>query len=231
MIKEKSLVLFLVICCLFSLILCTGCKTTRNSRSILANLQSTPGKYHKVKKGETLWSISRSYGLSLDEIIKVNRIPDASIVKAGQLVFIPEKPGTSLKQQAYKPSIKAEGNFLWPVKGRIASYYGVRYNGIKSKGIKIKTKKGQEIKAARSGTISFCENKVKGKGKTIIIDHGDGFLTVYANNSENLVDLGEEVKQGQVIALAGSTGRSTYPQLYFEIRKGHKPQNPFYYLP
>ncbi len=229
--KEKNLVLYLILCCLFCSLFSAGCKTTRSSRSTLANIQSVPGRYHKVRKGDTLWGISRSYGLSLDEIIKANRISDASSIKVGQLVFIPEKPGKTFKRQAYQPPSKAGGNFLWPVKGKVISCYGVKYNGIKSKGIKIKARQGQEVKAARSGTISFCEDKVKGKGKTIIIDHKDGFLTVYAHNSENLVDLGEKVGQGQVIALVGSTGRCEQSQLYFEIRKGHKPQNPFYYLP
>ena len=228
--KKKS-VSYLILCFLFCSLIFTGCKTTRSSRSTLVNLKSTPGKYHKVKRGETLWSISRSYGLSIDEIVKINRISDASMIKVSQLVFIPDNPQKTVSKQTVSSFIKAEGNFLWPVKGKVISYYGVKYNGIKSKGIKIKARRGQEVKAARSGTISFCEDKVKGKGKTIIINHGDGFLTVYAHNSENLVDLGETVKQGQAIALVGNTGRCEHPQLYFEIRKGHKPQNPFYYLP
>ena len=232
--KEKNLVLYLVICFLFCSLFSAGCKTTRGSRANLANIPTVPGKYHKVKKGETLWGISRTYGLSIDDIVKTNRIPDASIIKVGQRIFIPDNPSKSYKpiqQQTTTSSFKAESNFLWPAKGRVISYYGVKYDGIKSKGIKIRARQGQEVKAARSGIVSFCEDKVKGKGKTIIIDHGDGFLTVYAHNSENLVDLGEKVTQGQAIALIGCTGRTDHPQLYFEIRKGHKPQNPFYYLP
>lgn len=107
----------------------------------------------------------------------------------------------------------------------------MKYNKVKSKGVRIKAKEGTKIKAARSGEISFCEDKLKGSGKIIIIDHRDGFVTVYAHNSVNLVKVGQRVTQGQMIAKVGSTGRTNTSQLYFEIRKGHIPQNPFYYLP
>jgi len=59
----------------------------------------------------------------------------------------------------------------------------------------------------------------------------DGYSTVYAQNSRNLVKLNQLIKQGQLIAKAGGMGRSDKPELYFEIRKRHKPQNPFFYLP
>jgi len=65
----------------------------------------------------------------------------------------------------------------------------------------------------------------------VIIDHLDGFSTLYAQNSVVLVKTGEYVKQGQAIAKTGSSGRAQRPCLHFQIRKGEKPQNPFYYLP
>jgi len=65
----------------------------------------------------------------------------------------------------------------------------------------------------------------------VIIDHLDGFSTLYAQNSSVLVKTGESVNQGQAIAKAGSSGRADRTCLHFEIRKGDKPQNPFYYLP
>jgi murein DD-endopeptidase MepM/ murein hydrolase activator NlpD len=81
-----------------------------------------------------------------------------------------------------------------------------------------------------SGRVIFSEDKVRGFGKTVIIDHGDGIQTVYSHNSEILVKIGEDVRQGKPVAKVGSGGRGNSPYLHFEIRKRHKPQNPFYYL-
>ena len=97
--------------------------------------------------------------------------------------------------------------------------------------IDIQARDGMVVAASRSGRVIFSEEKVKGFGKTVIIDHGDGIQTVYSHNSEILVKIGEDVKQAQPIAKVGSTGRGNSPYLHFEIRKRHKPQNPFYYLP
>lgn len=208
---------------------CSGCASRKYSTKT-SNIPSAPGAYHKVKKGETLWGISKIYSLDLKDIIKSNNISDASKISSGQLIFIPcaRKTAYDKKQNI---SITPESDFIWPVKGKVISHFGIKYGEVKSKGIRIKTKEGEDIKAARSGEVSFSEDKVKGKGKTIIIDHKDGFVTVYAHNSENMVSAGQIVTQGDIIAKAGSTGRTDTAQLYFEIRKGHTPQNPFYYLP
>ena len=69
-----------------------------------------------------------------------------------------------------------------------------------------------------------------GYGRTIIVQHDRGLKTLYAHNSRNLVRKGEKVRQGQAIALVGSTGRSTGPHLHFEVRNGLGPQNPLNYL-
>ena len=221
--------LILTVIAAFIPLIC-GCAAKRKSTAKLSNITSVPGIYHKVANNETLWSISKDYNIRLDDLVAANKIPDASKINSGQLIFIPNAIKDTYAK-INKSFSASDSGFIWPVQGRVLTYFGIRYNGIKSKGIKVRAKEGVKIVAARSGKISFCEDKLKGKGKTIIIDHRDGFITVYAHNSENLVTVGQAVRQGEVIAKVGSTGRSETPQLYFEIRKGHKPQNPFYYLP
>ena len=88
-----------------------------------------------------------------------------------------------------------------------------------------------QVAASRGGKISFVDENMKGFGKTIIIDHDDGYSTVYAYNSQILVRVDQEVEKGTVIAKAGQSGRAASPRLHFEIRKKHEPQNPFYFLP
>ena len=187
------------------------------------------GFYHEVSRGQTLWGISKIYDVDLKAIIKANRLPDASKIEVGQLIFVPGAPGKS-KKVDYAKNGKFE-NFMWPLKGAVVSYFGSTNNLVKNKGIDIQAREGASVLAARSGKVSFVTDQLEGYGKTIIIDHLDGFETVYAHNAKNFVANGQMIKKGEVIAKAGKTGRAKNPTLHFEIRRNHKPQNPFYYLP
>jgi len=188
------------------------------------------GVYHKVAKGETLWRISRNYGVDIETIVESNGLSDAQHIKAGQQIFIPTGPVRPVPKVEPSPVYSKE-DFIWPVRGRVISYFGEKRDSIPNKGIDIQARDGMTVAASRSGKVIFSEDKVRGFGKTVIIDHGDGIQTVYSHNSEILARVGEDVRQAQPIAKVGSTGRGSSPYLHFEIRKRHKPQNPFYYLP
>ena len=123
------------------------------------------------------------------------------------------------------------GRFVWPVRGRVISIFGTRRRGTVNKGIDIQAQPGEEVVAARAGQVSFVHESLPGFGKTIIIEHGGGFASVYAYVSEIFVRQGEQVAQRQQIARVGSTGRTEVPALHFEIRREQKPQNPLRYLP
>jgi len=204
-----------------------GCASVPRERDI--GRSAVPGIYHETKKGETVWSIARLYDVGLENIIRSNRLPDAGKIEVGQLIFIPDVTDAP-KKAAYARVTKLE-SFIWPVRGAVSSYFGSTKNMAKNKGIDIRAKEGQAVLASASGKVSFASEGLKGYGKTVIIEHAGGFETVYAHNSKNLVNPGSFVKQGAVIAKAGKTGRVKKPTLHFEIRKKHKPQNPFYYLP
>jgi len=186
------------------------------------------GTYHKVKKGETLWRISTYYDTDIKTIAKSNRLPDKRKIYVGQLLFI---PGHTKQVKLPSPELLKKEGFAWPVRGNVVSFYGSIENKIKNKGIDIKSRSGKDVVASRSGVVSFCDENMKGFGKTIIIDHGDGFSTVYAYNSQLVVKLGDRVTRKMVIAKIGDTGRAQSPRLHFEIRKNKIPKNPFYYLP
>ena len=175
-----------------------------------------------VKKGESLWSISREYNVKLESIIAANNIKDASRISAGQQLRIPNVPGA-------RSNIC---NFIWPVRGRITSPYGMRViSGRKDfhAGIDIGGPTGTNIVAAESGRVSYA-GYMRGYGNVIILSHDGGYSTVYGHNSVNLVRKGQYVKRGSIIAKLGSTGNATGPHLHFEIRVSGKPVNPLSYL-
>jgi septal ring factor EnvC (AmiA/AmiB activator) len=205
-----------------------GCATTTYTSAPMPR-PSMPGTYHRVEKGQTLWKISKMYGAELEEIARVNRIPDTSSIETGQYIFIP----SAYKKQATRYQATSSEDFIWPLKGKVVSAFGQSYKNMVNKGINIQPYGNLDVAASRGGKIVFYSENFGGYGKTIIIDHGDGFSTVYAGNAQVFAKPGESIQKGSTIAKAGSRtdakSRSAY--LHFEIRKKHLPQNPYYYLP
>jgi murein DD-endopeptidase MepM/ murein hydrolase activator NlpD len=177
-----------------------------------------------VKKGESLWSISRNYNVKLESIIAANNITDASKISAGKRLIIPNVPLSRRNSNIY--------NFIWPLRGRITSPYGVRVSsGSKEfhSGIDISSPFGSNIVAAENGRVSYA-GYMRGYGNLIILSHDEGYSTVYAHNSVNLVKKGQYIKKGSVIAKVGRTGNATGPHLHFEVRLSGKPLNPLLYF-
>lgn len=187
------------------------------------------GIYHRVVKGETLWRIAKNNGVDLETLVEANGLADAGNIKVGQDILIPAKP--ALPVSNITPiTVYSKEDFIWPVKGKVISSFGQKRGSTPNKGVDIQAREGTVVIASRSGRVIFSDDKVRGFGKTVILDHGDGIQTVYSHNSEILVRIGEDVRQAQPVAKVGSGGRGNSPYLHFEIRKRHKPQNPFYYL-
>lgn len=120
----------------------------------------------------------------------------------------------------------AGGTFAWPTPGyyRITSPYGPRWGKL-HKGIDIGAPTGVTIVAANSGVVTTASWQGS-YGNCIMIDHGGGYLTVYAHMSSMSVSSGQSVSRGQKIGAVGSTGRSTGPHLHFEVRVNGTAQNP-----
>lgn len=125
-------------------------------------------------------------------------------------------------------------NFMWPVKtSRLSSAFGHRIHPITKQssthtGIDMPSPVGTPIYAADSGKITFSGWK-GGYGNTVIIEHKNGYQTLYAHNSKLVVKEGQYVERGQYIAKMGSTGQSTGSHLHFEIKRGGKAINPLYF--
>jgi lipoprotein NlpD len=322
------------------------------------------GVYHQVKKGETLWSISRAYNVGIQQIAEANKITNVSQIKEDSVLFIPgaertidytqktaalepeqfeeefpavpeyavkepkiasrdlgdsgPAPAAPVKKEVKngsaaapppakapaavpggvpavvpanvpakapakteskpqskppdkteaKPPIKADAQppakieskpaenavppvrntvaparevpeqadidkkkFAWPVKGAVASRYGIQPNGMKINGIRILAADSAPIFASAAGAVIHSAN-IKYYGDTVIIKHDDNFSTVYCHLKDRAVKVGDIVKKGDKIALVGKPengdGKS---YLHFEVRYRSKPRDPMQYLP
>lgn len=136
-----------------------------------------------------------------------------------------------LSQSSAAPVIgtPSTSGFIWPAAGPISSPFGPRWGRMHA-GIDISVGYGSPVVAAKAGRVAIAD-WYGGYGKLVVIDHGGGVTTWYGHNSEFTMSVGQRVGQGQVIAKAGSTGRSTGPHVHFEVRVNGNSQNPKNYLP
>ena len=154
--------------------------------------------------------------------------------KKSEVKVVTKQPEKKISSDPSKklPKINARSSskFSWPVRGKILSNYGAKTNGLFNDGINIGATRGAVVKAAENGVVAYAGNEVKGMGNLIIIQHDDGWMTVYAHMDSMVVRRGARVSVGQKIGTVGKTGKVDSPQLHFEIRKGTKAYNPTSYL-
>jgi len=213
---------------IFMVLTMAGCTTVSEytGPTLPVSAQVPSGEHHRVEAGETLWKISKIYGVDIDEIIRVNRLSEEIPIEIGQVIII---PGYSRKPAL--PVVKSLGDdFIWPLKGRIISSFGSHYHNLANKGINIQAQSGSEVLATRSGRVVFYATNFGNYGKTVIIDHGDGLRSVYCRLSEIFVQPGENIQRGMPVGSIGGSVRDKNTYLHFEIRKRAIPQNPLFYL-
>lgn len=205
------------------------------------------GFIYLVKRGDTIGKIANTYDISAEKIIASNNLNGAGSISIGQQLIIPGNKRAATTNTTAKSSspnsysglevIKdivsakkpiASGNkMVWPTVGhRITQYFSWKHNGVD-----IGNKIGTPIYAADSGVVEISQGGYNGGyGNTILINHGGGKKTRYGHASKLLVKRGEEVEKGQLIALMGSTGRSTGSHLHFEVVINGARYNPLNYI-
>jgi len=184
------------------------------------------GIRHRVKRGETAYSIAKYYGVDAQSMIDYPFNSFANdetfVLVAGQELMVPEgvKPKEvviDVKRYAVKtvapiPGVVGEGNFMWPTSGHISQRFYWYHQATD-----IANPANPPIVAAQSGTV-VTAGWGGGYGNYVIIDHGNGYRTLYGHMLSNLsVAAGNKVTQGQKLGIMGSTGRSTGTHLHFEI--------------
>lgn len=188
---------------------------------------------HEVKERETLWSISRTYGIGVKKIKEVNQL-SSNALHVGQAITLEIEDLSEKGLQRFISARKRKSRFIWPLQGRTTDEYGWRVHPINKKrlfhkGLDIAAPRGKEIMAADSGTVLFA-GKSGGYGNLVILSHPQGYTTRYGHCQKLTVKTGQKIEQGDTIALVGSTGISTGPHLHFEIRKKGRAMNPRDYL-
>ncbi len=123
------------------------------------------------------------------------------------------------------------GGFAWPVQGKVLVGYGPTSGGLHNDGLNIAAPLEAPVHAAENGVVAYAGNEIRGFGKLVLIKHEGGLITAYGHNSNLLVQRGDVVNKGQVIAQVGKSGGVDIPQLHFEIRDGRKAIDPKKLLP
>ncbi len=200
---------------------------------------SGKGVVHVVQPGETVWRISKRYGVSVDAVVRANRIRDVTEVPVGARLWIPNgRPRATTaagvvpvrfpppaRPRTAEPSLA----LIWPVQGRLSSRFGRRH-GRDHEGVDVAARPGTPVVAAAAGKVIYS-GRLGDYGLVVIVKHVGDVSTVYAHNRRNLVRKGEFVEQGQRIAELGSTGNATGPHLHFEVRRGQRAVDPLRHLP
>jgi LysM repeat protein len=218
----KKLILILL-----AFISLSGCATVPpyTGPSLPVSVQEIGGVRHRVEAGQTLWKISKLYDVDIDNILRLNHIPENTTVEIGQVLLIPSR----LRPQNI-PIKSNDDDFIWPLRGRVIAGFGSNYRNLINNGINIQAPAGSDILATRSGRVVFYATSFGNYGKTVIIDHGDGLRSVYSRISEIFIRPGENVQKGALVGRVGTSVRDKNSYLHFEIRKGAMPQNPLFYL-
>ena len=194
-----------------------------------------------VGRGENLFRIGKAYGVDYRDLARENDIRDPSRIEVGQRIFIAGATRhlpvdviapLATSEGALEPVElrSAAGKFRWPIQvGTLSSRFGPR-NGTFHDGIDIAAPEGTPVCAARDGRVVYSD-QIPGYGNIVIVEHDDGLASVYAHNVRNEVSQGDAVRQGEEISRVGRTGRTTGPNLHFEVRSGNVARNPLFYLP
>ncbi len=199
------------------------------------------GVRHKVQRGETIYSIGKKYGLDGSQVQVIVDYPfneflndETFELATGQYIMVPDGVKKTTSVSSYKRSIyqtpdagvvTASGSFVWPASGRITQGYRFYH-----KAYDIAKRSGGPILAADSGTVVASGWDTSGYGNKVVVNHGNGYITLYAHLSVIQVQVGQRVNRGDVLGQMGSTGRSTGTHLHFEIRQGGVLLNPGNFL-
>jgi len=211
---------------------------------------------HTVRGGDSVSRIAMRHRVARAALVAANHLANPGVLHLGQRLTVPGCGAVAETAASVRPAeestdgsvvkpvgprrvltelVLAEPDFqgqriplIWPVEGPVISTFGRRRHGWHA-GIDISAERGAQILAAAPGTVIYS-GWMPSYGLLIKIKHMNGFMTVYAHSLKNLVEDGDEVEAGQVIAIVGSSGDATGPHLHFEVQREGRAYNPLHLL-
>ncbi|WP_434380067.1 peptidoglycan DD-metalloendopeptidase family protein [Melittangium boletus] len=215
---------------------------------------------HTVAPGETLYRIALNHGVSVEALASANGIDDPRSLSVGQELIIPHtelrpvpvasessptpsrapsassrpasaarptgKPGA--KGASARPVPETKGTLDWPLRGVLYARFGKKGREPHD-GIDLAVPAGTPVKTAQEGEVLYAGEQ-RGYGLIVIVRHSEHLITLYAHNRDLRVSTGQKVRRAQVIATVGESGKTSGPQLHFEVRVEGKPVDPLDYL-
>lgn len=184
-----------------------------------------PGVYHFVEAGETVSAIAKRYGVAQADILNypLNALDNPGDLQEGQKLVVPHGH-KGLTRPTPQPS--PDSPFAWPLVGRITQRFSDAHRALD-----IGAPYESPVYAGREGWVIRSGWARTGYGYTVIIDHGDGFMSLYSHMKGEWVNVGDWVERGQLIGEVGSTGNSSGPHIHVEVRVDGGRMNPLEYLP
>jgi murein DD-endopeptidase MepM/ murein hydrolase activator NlpD len=204
------------------------------------------GVFYTVEANDTLSGIAERFRANAEDIVAypTNQLSQSTNIVPGMQLMVPsgfkpvkpisvrlaalaQSPAPAVSAPAARPFVQTTGlAFLWPTQGTITQNFWWGHGALD-----IALATGTPVAASDGGIVTFAGWDNSGYGYMVMLDHGNGFSTLYAHLSQYFVDAGQTVARGQTIAAMGSSGRSTGPHTHFEVRYNGAPQNPMFYLP
>ncbi len=199
---------------------------------------------HRVEAGQTLYRIAKAYDLSVETLMQANQISDPRELRVGETLIIPGAKevrsidiGDSVVSTPRPSNGKSRGPVIagrgsgilqWPLRGVLYARFGQKGREPHD-GIDLAAPEGTSVKTAAPGTVLFAGEQ-KGYGLIVIVEHPDSMVTLYAHNRDLRVKTNQKVRDGQVVATVGDSGKTSGPHLHFEVRKDGVPLDPLEFL-
>ncbi|TDX46483.1 murein DD-endopeptidase MepM/ murein hydrolase activator NlpD [Orenia marismortui] len=188
---------------------------------------------YRIKPTDNLYQVAEKFKINIEVLKKINNISYKNITKI-KILRIPIRITESKFNSNKFTKSDILNRLVAPVKIKVSSEFGYRKHPIYKKrilhkGLDLVVAKGTKVKAIQKGIILYS-GWIRGYGKTLTIDHGNGIVSLYAHNSKLLVSKGDKILAGEVISLSGNSGRSTGPHLHLGIYINNKAVDPLQYL-